>query len=115
MWPLMRIGEKEVKKSEEETRDDGMRRAVVLDDGVWAYQIGKEQSRCLGGLPPAECSRQSQSRQREVAKRECDNTGNTHLLSEFTPSKNGRMGTCNTRTLRIVASLPGCRAAAVSE
>jgi hypothetical protein len=34
MWPLMRIGEKEVKKSEEETRDDRMRRAVVLDDGV---------------------------------------------------------------------------------
>jgi hypothetical protein len=33
----MRIGEKEVKKSEEEKRrSGGIRRDVVPDDGVWA-------------------------------------------------------------------------------
>jgi hypothetical protein len=43
----MRIGEKEVKKSEEEEkkRDGGVRQDVVPEDGVRASQMGKEQSR----------------------------------------------------------------------
>jgi hypothetical protein len=55
MWPLMRIREKEVKKSEEEKmRNGGMRQAVVPDNGVRAQQMGKGQSRQdVGGSPPA--------------------------------------------------------------